>query len=159
PGQSLRQAVVKGGPMTVADAVRVASDVATGLAYAHTRGLIHRDLKPSNIMVTPEGRAKILDLGLALLLDEALPDASIVGGAGYILGTMDYIAPEQAADATNVGPWSDIYALGCSLYFALTGTPPFPGGTSKQKMRWHRTADALPLTEINPMVPAGLARL
>lgn len=160
PGQSLRQLVTKDGPLSVPDAARLFADVCAGLEHAHGRGLIHRDLKPSNIMVTPDGRAKILDLGLAILMGETLPDdPTIVGGQGYILGTMDYIAPEQTSDATNVGPHSDLYAIGCSLYFALTGSPPFPGGTSQQKIRWQRSETAPPLASINPAVPAEFARL
>lgn len=160
PGQSLRQMVVSGGPLPVADAARVFADVAAGLAHAHSRGLIHRDLKPSNIMLTPDGQAKILDLGLAMVVGETLPDdPSIVGGQGYILGTMDYIAPEQTADATNVGPAADIYALGCSLYFSLTGVPPFPGGTSQQKMKWHRTSEPPAVSQLNPTIPAPFAHL
>jgi serine/threonine protein kinase len=160
PGQSLRQAVTRGGPLSVPDAARVFADVSAGLAHAHARGLIHRDLKPSNIMVTPEGRAKVLDLGLAMLMGETLPnDPAIVGGQGYVLGTMDYIAPEQTTDATNVGPWSDLYAVGCSLYFALTGAPPFPGGTSQQKIKWHRSEAPPPVNLLNPNVPAEFARL
>lgn len=160
PGESVRQMVGKGGPLPVADAARLFADVAAGLAHAHDKGLIHRDLKPSNIMVTPGGQAKILDLGLALLVGEVLPeDPSIVGGEGYILGTMDYIAPEQTSDATNVGPGSDVYSLGCALYYAVTGVPPFPGGTALQKMRWHRTSTAPPANLINPVVPAGFAQV
>ena len=160
PGQSLRQVVVQGGPLSVPDAARVFADVAAGLSHAHARGLIHRDLKPSNIMVTLEGRAKVLDLGLAILMDEALTgDRSIVGGEGYILGTMDYIAPEQSANATDVGPWSDVYALGCSMYFALAGVPPFPGGTSLQKMKWHRTEEPPSVNVLNPAVPADITQL
>ena len=146
--------------MPVATAARIFSDVCAGLALAHMSGLIHRDLKPSNIMVTPEGRGKILDFGLAILMGEALPaDPSIVGGQGYILGTMDYIAPEQAVDSTNVGPWSDLYAVGCSLYFALTGAPPFPGGSSKQKINWHKREDPPPVNMLNPTVPTEVAKL
>jgi serine/threonine protein kinase len=160
PGQSLRQLVSKSGPLSVADAARLFADVCAGLEHAHGRGLIHRDLKPSNIMVTPDGRAKILDLGLAILMGETLPDdPTIVGGQGYILGTMDYIAPEQTSDATNVGPHSDLYAVGCSLYFALCGSPPFPGGTAQQKIRWQRNETAPPLTSINPTVPAEFERI
>ena len=160
PGRSLRQVVVKEGPLSVADAARVFADVCAGLDHAHGRGLIHRDLKPSNIMVTPDGRAKILDLGLAILMDETLPaDPTIVGGQGYILGTMDYIAPEQTSDATDVGPHSDLYAAGCSLYFALTGLPPFPGGTAQQKMRWQRSETPPPITSFNPAVPAEFERI
>jgi serine/threonine protein kinase len=160
PGQTIRQLVSQSGPLPVGEAARLFGDVAAGLAHAHERGLIHRDLKPSNIMVTPEGRAKILDLGMALLVDEALPeDPAIVGGEGYILGTMDYIAPEQTSDATNVGPRSDIYSLGCAIYFAVCGMPPFPGGSSIQKMKWHRTEAAPPVNSINPGVPSAFARV
>jgi len=160
PGKSLRQLVAAGGPLGVPDAARVFADVAAGLAHAHERGLIHRDLKPANIMVTPEGRAKILDLGLAILAGEALPDdPSILGGQGYILGTMDYIAPEQTMDATDVGPWSDVYSLGCSLYYTLTGVPPFPGGTSRQKRHWHRAEIPPAVDTLNPAIPAEFARL
>ncbi|HXD87000.1 MAG TPA: serine/threonine-protein kinase [Urbifossiella sp.] len=159
-GHSLRQRVEERGPLAAADAARLFVDVADALQHAHERGLIHRDLKPSNIMVTPEGRAKILDLGLALLVDEALPeDPTMLGGERYILGTMDYIAPEQTADATNVSPQSDLYSLGCSLYYAASGQPPFPGGTALQKMRRHRTAAAPPAESINSAVPQAFARI
>ena len=85
-------------------------------------------------MVTPNGHAKILDLGLALAVDEQLPlDRSIVGGQGYVVGTMDYIAPEQVENPTAIDARADLYALGCSMYFTLTGQPPFPGGTSREK--------------------------
>lgn len=160
PGKSLRQAVADQGPLPVPDAARLFSDVAAGLEHAHERGLIHRDMKPSNIMVMPDGRAKILDLGLALLVDEALPDdPSIVGGEHYIVGTMDYIAPEQTTDATAVEARSDLYSLGCSIYHAVCGVPPFPGGTSLQKMRWHRTSAPPPPESINPAIPAAFAKL
>ena len=123
-------------------------------------GLVHRDLKPANIMVTPNGHAKVLDLGLALAVDEELPtDKKIVGGQGYVVGTMDYIAPEQVDDPTGVDARADLYAMGCSLYYALTGQPPFPGGTSQEKMKRHRTEHPDPLTDFNPTVPAEFARV
>jgi len=160
PGKTLKQLITDAGSLSVGEAARLFADVAGGLEHAHGKGLIHRDLKPSNIMVTPEGRAKILDLGLAMLMDEALPaDPSIVGGEGYILGTMDYIAPEQTTDATNVGPRSDVYSLGCTIYHAVCGTQPFPGGTSKQKMQWHRTETAPPVHSVNPAVPLAFSRI
>jgi serine/threonine protein kinase len=111
-------------------------------------------------MVTPRGHAKVLDLGLALAVGEELPDdKSIVGGQGYVVGTMDYIAPEQVYDSTQVDARADLYALGCSLYFALTGRPPFPGGTSVQKMKRHRNEYAEPISDLNPTVPAEFARV
>lgn len=160
PGRSLQRLVGLGGRIPVGDAARVFADVAAGLQYLHERNVIHRDLKPGNVMVTPEGGAKILDLGLALVLGEPLPnDPRIVGGKGYILGTMDYISPEQARNATDVGPHSDLYSLGCALYFALSGTPPFPGGTSREKIRRQRTIEPAPLSDMNAAIPRKLARV
>ncbi len=160
PGLTLRQLVEGGGPLSVSDAARVFADVAAGLAHAHARGLVHRDLKPANVMVTPDGRAKLLDLGLAIMVGEELPDdPAILGTKGYVLGTMDYIAPEQTTDPAAVGPAADLYALGCSLYFALAGLPPFPGGTSQQKIRWQRAEEAPPLEQFNSSVPPELVSL
>lgn len=159
-GLSLSRLVGEHGPVGVARAARLFAEVADGLGHAHEKGLIHRDLKPANIMVTPRGHAKVLDLGLALAVGEELPeDKSIVGGQGYVVGTMDYIAPEQVYDSTQVDARSDLYALGCSLYFALTGQPPFPGGTSVQKMKRHRSEYAEPISDLNPTVPAEFSRV
>jgi eukaryotic-like serine/threonine-protein kinase len=159
-GQSLRRVVADQGPLSVARAAQLFAEVADGLDHAHETGLVHRDLKPANIMVTPNGHAKILDLGLALAVDEELPaDKMIVGGQGYVLGTMDYIAPEQVDDPTGVDARADLYAMGCSLYFALTGQPPFPGGSSQEKMKRHRTEHPDPLTDFNPTVPVEFARV
>jgi serine/threonine protein kinase len=123
----------------VGDAARVFADVADGLAHVHERGLVHRDVKPGNVMVRPDGRAVLLDFGLAFAPGEPLPDdPTIVGGRGYVLGTTDYMAPEQARDATAIGPAADLYGLGCTLAFALTGVAPFPAATTKEKIKRHR---------------------
>ena len=132
--------------------------MADGLQYAHEVGLIHRDLKPSNVLVTPRDQAKVLDLGLALIEGEVGGD-EVVGGKGYVVGSMDYIAPEQTEDATSVDARSDLYGLGCTMYFALTGQPPFPGGDTLKKIRRHRRELAPPVTELNPLVPAAMADL
>ena len=159
PGKSLYRVVTDDGPLSVARAARLFAEVAQALDHAHERGLIHRDIKPSNILITTRDQAKLVDFGLAIMEGEAPSDHRVVGGRGYVVGTMDYIAPEQAQDATKVEPRSDIYSLGCTLYFALAGRPPFPGGTPLQKMLRHCNEDPIAITRLNPEVPAGFAAL
>jgi serine/threonine protein kinase len=158
PGKNLSRLVAQEGPLEVPRAARLMAEVASGLEHAHSQGLIHRDLKPSNILVTPNDHVKVLDLGLALIQGET-GDLSVVGGQGYIVGTMDYIAPEQAADPSKVDRRSDIYSLGCTLYYALTGQPPFPGGTRKEKIYRHRTEVPVPLLQLRPALPPAFAAL
>jgi serine/threonine protein kinase len=153
PGSSLFHLVTDHGPLSVGRAARVFADVASALDHAHSRGLVHRDLKPSNIIVMPDDHAKVLDLGLAMVLGEAPTDHSVHGGGGYVVGSMDYIPPEQAADAFGVDARSDIYGLGCTLYFALTGRPPFPGGDAADKIARHRRQKPEPVYRINRNVP------
>jgi serine/threonine protein kinase len=159
PGQTLSRLVGNEGPLVMPRAARLMAEVASALDHAHSQGLIHRDLKPSNILVTPREHAKVLDLGLALIHGETVTDNTVVGGQGYIVGTMDYIAPEQTLDAAAVDRRSDIYSLGCTLYFALTGQPPFPGGTGKEKIRRHRMEEPERLARRAPWVPAGFVEL
>ncbi len=140
PGSDLRHLVRSGGKLNQQDAATIVTATAMGLQHAHEQGLIHRDIKPGNVMVTPEGMVKVLDLGLAGFLQpemqgneaEKLTDQ----GQARIVGTADYLAPEiiegGAASAT-----SDIYALGCTLYYAVTRKVPFPGGSSVQKCQRH----------------------
>ncbi len=154
PGKNLALVVTHGGPLHVPRAARLMAEVASGLEHAHNQGLIHRDLKPSNIMVTPNDHAKVLDLGLALMQGEEA-ELSVIGGQGYIVGTMDYIAPEQTTDSTNVDRRADIYSLGCTLYYTLTGQPPFPGGSSRDKVMRHRNEEPAPLRSLAPDVPRG----
>jgi serine/threonine protein kinase len=153
PGQNLYKLINETGPTTVARAARMFSEASLGLAHAHSQGLIHRDLKPSNIIVMPDDRVKVLDLGLALIQGESEAERTIVGGAGYVVGTLDYLAPEQAEDAFRVDSRADIYSLGCTLYFTLVGKPPFPGGNALQKMLRHRCDTPVPVHELNPAVP------
>ncbi|OWK46352.1 serine/threonine-protein kinase [Fimbriiglobus ruber] len=159
-GRTARQYLSEDGPFAVPRAARVFADAAVGLHQAHAAGFVHRDFKPSNVMVEPNGRAKVLDFGLATFRGEpALPDSTQLVEQGYAIGTADYMAPEQAENPVTVGPAADLYSLGCSLYYALAGCPPFPGGTSKDKIRWHRTSAPPPITQLNPAVPPGLADL
>jgi len=157
PGQSLYRLVSAEGPLAVPLAARLFAEAALALDHAHCRGLIHRDLKPSNIMVTTSHHAKVLDLGLAIMEGEDATDHRVVGGQGVVVGTMDYIAPEQSEDAAKVDARSDIYGLGCTLYFALTGQPPFPGGNARKKIKRHRSEEPRPVEELNPAVSAGFA--
>jgi serine/threonine protein kinase len=153
PGKSLQRLVQEEGPIDVPRAARLMREVASGLAHAHDRGMIHRDLKPSNIMVTPHDHAKVLDLGLALVEGEDVADYRVLGGKGYIVGTMDYIAPEQTANSAAVDRRADIYSLGCTLYYAITGRPPFPGGTSKEKIQRQRREEPESLLDLKPTLP------
>ncbi len=158
-GQSLYRLVATGGPLSVGRAAKLFAQAAAGLEHAHGIGLIHRDLKPSNILVTPRDQVKVLDLGLALIEGEEIEDHEVVGGRGYVVGSMDYIAPEQTENAAAVGPRSDLYGLGCTLYFALTGQPPFPGGDARTKIRRHRKELPAALSELNPLIPADFAAI
>jgi serine/threonine protein kinase len=114
-------------------AANVILSAAQGLEYAHQRGLIHRDVKPGNILVTPNGVAKVSDLGLSGFMHEENEDPR----AGKIVGTADYLSPEQIHSPAEVTSVSDIYSLGCTLYYAISGKVPFPGGTTKDKARRH----------------------
>jgi serine/threonine protein kinase len=148
------------GRFSVGEAARLFADVAAGLAAMHAVGLVHRDVKPGNVLVTPDGHAKLFDMGFAFAPGEPLPeDPTIVGGAGYIVGTMDYIAPEQARNAVAATPRSDLYSLGCSLYCVLAGTPPFAGGTAHDKIRRQRTLEPISLQKVNPDVPPNFVRI
>jgi serine/threonine protein kinase len=159
PGKSLYRLVGDNGPLEVPRAARLFAEVASALDHAHNQGLVHRDLKPSNIIITPHDHAKVLDLGLALVQGEGPSDREVIGGRGYVVGTMDYIAPEQAENSATVDSRSDIYSLGCTLYFALTGQPPFAGGSALEKIQRHRTGEPTPVPQLNPAVPPAFIGL
>jgi eukaryotic-like serine/threonine-protein kinase len=159
PGKTLFRLVTDEGPLRTPRAARLFAEVASGLEHAHAKGLVHRDLKPSNIMVTPHDHAKVLDLGLAIIQGEEVVDPAVTGGKGYIVGSMDYIAPEQTTDAAKVDRRSDIYGLGCCLYFAVSGKPPFPGGTNVDKIHCHRTQEPVPLLHLNASLPLPFVQI
>ncbi|MCH2131425.1 MAG: serine/threonine protein kinase [Pirellulaceae bacterium] len=133
PGTDLRRLVRRQGRLTEQHAAKVVMQAAMGLDYAHQRGLLHRDVKPGNILVTPDGTAKLSDLGLAGFMDEKHQDPR----SGKIVGTPDYISPDSIRSPHSVQPISDIYSLGCTLYYAVTGKVPFPGGNTRDKIRRH----------------------
>ena len=132
PGTDLRRLVRTKGKLSVQQAANIIKKTADGLAHAHERNLIHRDIKPGNILVTPDGIAKLSDLGLAFHLNDQ-NDPRL----GKIVGTADYLSPEQIKTPLDVTRVSDIYSLGCTLYYSITGKVPFPGGTAKSKARRH----------------------
>ena len=122
-GTDWEHLVRRWGPLRVADVCELGRQAALGLQHAHEHGLIHRDIKPSNLMLTRQGQAKILDLGLARMRGSPASQALTV--SGQTMGTPDYIAPEQAADSHNVDIRADLYSLGCTLYKLLAGRAPF----------------------------------
>ena len=133
PGMDLRRLVKSRGPLPIQQAAGIVMQAALGLEYAHEKGMIHRDVKPGNILVTPEGIAKVSDVGLAGFAVDLLDDPR----AGKIIGTADYLSPEQIRTPLEVSTVSDIYSLGCTLYYAICGKVPFPGGDTTSKIRRH----------------------
>jgi serine/threonine protein kinase len=144
PGSDLRRLVRHHGPLSERQAALVVSQAAEALAFAHARGLVHRDVKPGNLLVTPEGRTKLTDLGLASFSWDATPISA--SGPTHIVGTPDFIAPEAITNPGDVRRSSDIYSLGCTLYYAVTGKVPFPGGSTRDKLRRH--LEEAPITPV-----------
>ncbi|HEY7426380.1 MAG TPA: serine/threonine-protein kinase, partial [Gemmataceae bacterium] len=135
-GENLRAILERRGRLPVSEALNYMLQVAAGLAHAAGRGVVHRDIKPSNIIVTPNGRAKLVDMGLARSL-EPQHDLGLTQ-SGVTLGTFDYISPEQALEPRDADVRSDIYSLGCTFYHMLTGHPPVPEGTAAKKLHHHQ---------------------
>ncbi len=155
-GGDLHDRVRGGGPLAIPEAIRVVKEVAEGLRFASGRGVIHRDIKPANILVSPTGQVKIIDLGLAL---QSESEDERVTRDGTTVGTVDYMSPEQARDSRSTSERSDIYSLGCTLYFLLTGSPPYPGGDLADKLARHCTQPAPDPRKLRPEVSEGLANL
>jgi hypothetical protein len=153
-GLNLRALLERRGPLQPAEAVHYMLQVATGLAHAAARGVVHRDIKPSNIIITPAGRAKIVDMGLARRTDGP---AEGLTQSGVTLGTFDYISPEQALEPRQADTRSDIYSLGCTFYHALTGRPPVPEGTAAKKLHHHQNEQPVDPRQLNPAIPDELA--
>jgi serine/threonine protein kinase len=160
-GLDLSRLVKAKGPLTVAQATYFVHQAALGLQHAHQKGLIHRDIKPHNLMLTHDGKArlvKVLDFGLAKATREEKIDASLTS-EGQALGTPDYIAPEQIVNALDVDIRADLYSLGGTLFYLLTGRPPFLCTSLYDMYQAHMSRDAEPLNLIRPEVPAELAAL
>jgi serine/threonine-protein kinase len=176
-GVDLGRMVKERGPLKVAQACDYIRQAALGLQHIHERGLVHRDIKPSNLQLTqvetgvttlsdagagrsfPYGLIKILDLGLARFdesANEEIDGPLTQAGAGGIRGSVDYLAPEQAVDFHQADIRSDIYGLGCTFYYLLTGKPPFPAGSLAQRLMNHQRVPPPPLSQLRPGLPGTL---
>ena len=136
-GEDLYQKVKASGPLPVRDAVEYIRQAACGLQYAHEQGLVHRDIKPANLMLDTKGTVKILDLGLALDGDDDEEGGLTKAHDEKVLGTADYLAPEQSKNSHSADPRSDIYALGCTLYYLIVGRAPFARGSVIERIKAH----------------------
>jgi eukaryotic-like serine/threonine-protein kinase len=154
-GTDLARVVDRRGPLPVGEACDYARQAALGLQHAFKECMVHRDIKPQNLMLTTRGRIKILDFGLARFASEVVSQGGLTA-EGMVLGSADYIAPEQIHDPHAADIRADIYSLGCTLYFLLTGRPPFPGGNLIQKLLAHSEKTARPLADVRPEVPLEL---
>jgi formylglycine-generating enzyme required for sulfatase activity/serine/threonine protein kinase len=144
------------GTLPVAHSCEYVRQAALGLQHAHERGLVHRDIKPANMLLTADGRlVKVSDLGLVRLGEEE----GQLTSPGLVIGTPDYLAPEQVTNSRAVDIRADLYSLGCTLYHFLTGRPPFPEGTAMEKLFKHVEQQPTPVEELRPDVPPGVAEV
>jgi serine/threonine-protein kinase len=155
-GRTVRELLDEKGRMECAESAGLVRQVASALAYAHDRNVVHRDIKPGNIIVTPEGRAKLADLGLAKYLDG---DLTLLTHSGAGMGTPCYIAPEQIRDAKHADARSDIYSLGATWYHMVVGHPPFTGATTLEVCHKHVNEPLVPPSDLRADVPKDVSQL
>jgi serine/threonine protein kinase len=151
-GKNLAEIVNRDGPMSTRRAADIIRQAANGLAFAHAAGLVHRDVKPANFVLTTDNVIKMLDLGLASANSPEEENLTRQYDE-RVLGTADYLSPEQAVDSHRADSRSDIYALGCTLYFLLTGRPPFPEGLLAERILAHQTKEPVPISNLRQDVP------
>ena len=158
-GESLQNIVAKHGKLDPARAANYIRQAALGLQHAHEAGLVHRDIKPGNLLIDRTGTVKILDLGLARILDARKDNLTErFDGENAVLGTADYLAPEQALGGkASVDIRADIYSLGATFFFLLTGRAPFEDGTLTQKLLWHQIRKIQSVTDFRSDVPPEIA--
>ena len=165
-GESLRHRLSRVGRLPVAEAEQIAGEIAEALEFAHGRGLLHRDIKPENVLLQA-GHALVADFGVAGALSEAAAQPASAAAAGperltdqgLVLGTAEYMSPEQASGDRTVDGRSDLYSLGCVLYEMLAGAPPFTGKSPREVMARRFRESPRPLRELRPEAPAAVEAL
>lgn len=157
-GVTLEQVVDRKGPFTVAEAAQIGLQAAAGLQHAHERGFVHRDIKPENLMITKNGQVKILDMGLTKSVTNASDNLTGVLNTNAILGTLDYLSPEQAIQ-NEATPQSDLYSLGATLFMLMTGHSPYDGVPAKQKLMQHQFGQVPNLLDFRSEAPAEFAAI
>jgi serine/threonine protein kinase len=158
-GTDLSRLVREKGPLPSHRACDCIRQAALGLQHAHEKGMVHRDIKPANLLVskTPSGIViKILDMGLARFQATEQEDQTMLSQDGHVIGTPDFMAPEQAKSSSTVDHRADLYSLGCTFYFLLTGKPPFTGGTNIEKLLKHQMDPPPPIEKFRSDVPEGV---
>jgi tRNA A-37 threonylcarbamoyl transferase component Bud32 len=158
-GEDLAKLVQRQGPLPVVQACDYIQQAALGLQHAFEKKMVHRDIKPQNLLLSSDGKkqiVKVLDFGLAKVMRANDKDPGFTGD-GAMLGTPDYVAPEQTLDAANADIRADVYSLGCTLYYLLTGAPPFKGRCLYDVLQAHQSMEARPLHLVRPEVPEELA--
>jgi serine/threonine protein kinase len=156
-GVSLQHLVSRFGPLPPVRAAHYIRQAAHGLQHAHQAGLLHRDVKPANILLERNGAVRVLDLGLARFYHDNNDLLTIQYDDRNVLGTADYVSPEQALNSHEVDVRTDVYSLGATFYFCLTGRPPFPEGKMAQKLIWHQVRQPTPVRQVRSEVPEGMA--
>ncbi|MGB6044539.1 MAG: serine/threonine-protein kinase [Pirellulales bacterium] len=157
-GKDLQRTVKDDGPLDYETVANYIAQAAEGLEHAHQAGLIHRDIKPANLLVDEKGVVKILDMGLARFTDEDRASLTVAHDEN-VLGTADYLAPEQAINSHNVDNRADIYSLGCTAYYLLTGHPPFPEGTLTERLMAHQQKKHASILVDRPDAPKDLVAI
>jgi len=153
--ETLQSVVERRGPLDFRFAADLIRQAALALAHVHQAGIVHRDVKPGNLLVSATGQVKLFDFGLALPLSRL----TLRGANPNVIGTADYIAPEQITDSHTVDGRADLYSLGCVLYFALTGRSPFPTGTVRERLAAHQTAEPEPIAAFRTDISADLLEI